>query len=62
MTVTTLAQEEAGVSIAVVHGGITTLQQHSFGKLTVRLSGDNNAIEEFYRTLSTTTQIEEIAR
>ncbi|PZP12605.1 MAG: methionine ABC transporter ATP-binding protein, partial [Brachybacterium faecium] len=35
--------KEAGVSIAVVHGGITTLQQHSFGKLTVRLSGDNNA-------------------
>ena len=54
--------KEAGVSVAVVHGGITTLQQHSFGKLTVRLSGDNNAIEEFYRTLSTTTQIEEIAR
>ena len=54
--------KEAGVSIAVVHGGITTLQQHSFGKRTVRLSGDNNAIEEFYRTLSTTTQIEEIAR
>ena len=54
--------KEAGVSIAVVHGGITTLQQHSFGKLTVRLSGDNNAIEEFYRTLSSTTQIEEIAR
>ena len=54
--------KEAGVSIAVVHGGITTLQQHSFCKLTVRLSGDNNAIEEFYRTLSTTTQIEEIAR
>ena len=54
--------KEAGVSIAVVHGGITTLQQHSFGKLTVRLSGDNNAIEEFYRTLATTTQIEEIAR
>ena len=54
--------KEAGVSIAVGHGGITTLQQHSFGKLTVRLSGDNNAIEEFYRTLSTTTQIEEIAR
>ena len=54
--------KEAGVSIAVVHGGITTLQQHSFGKLTVRLSGDNNAIEEFYRTLATTTQIEEIER
>lgn len=54
--------KDAGVSIAVVHGGITTLQQHSFGKLTVRLSGNDAAIEEFYRGLSATTQIEEIER
>ena len=54
--------KDAGVSIAVVHGGITTLQQHSFGKLTVRLSGDDAAIEKFYRALSATTQIEEIER
>lgn len=54
--------KDAGVSIAVVHGGITTLQQHSFGKLTVRLSGNDAAIEEFYRALSATTQIEEIER
>ena len=54
--------KDAGVSIAVVHGGITTLQQHSFGKLTVRLSGDDAAVEEFYRALSATTQIEEIER
>ncbi|WP_237799341.1 methionine ABC transporter ATP-binding protein [Corynebacterium accolens] len=54
--------KDAGVSIAVVHGGITTLQQHSFGKLTVRLSGDDAAIEEFYRALAATTQIEEIER
>lgn len=54
--------KDAAVSIAVVHGGITTLQQHSFGKLTVRLSGNDAAIEEFYRALSATTQIEEIER
>ncbi|MBK4143474.1 methionine ABC transporter ATP-binding protein [Corynebacterium macginleyi] len=54
--------KDAGVSIAVVHGGITTLQQHSFGKLTVRLSGNDAAIAEFYRALSATTQIEEIER
>ncbi|MGV0417940.1 methionine ABC transporter ATP-binding protein [Corynebacterium segmentosum] len=54
--------KDAGVSIAVVHGGITTLQQHSFGKLTVRLSGNDAAIEEFYRALSAATQIEEIER
>ena len=53
---------EKGVSIAVVHGGITTLQKHSFGKLTVRLNGNAAAIEEFYRTLQRTTEIEEISR
>ncbi|MGP5240913.1 methionine ABC transporter ATP-binding protein [Corynebacterium flavescens] len=54
--------EAAGVSISIVHGGITTLQQHSFGKVTVRLSGSQAAIEEFYATLQRTTDIEEIQR
>ncbi|MDO5031231.1 methionine ABC transporter ATP-binding protein [Corynebacterium sp.] len=53
---------ERGVSIAVVHGGITTLQRHSFGKITVRLNGPDDAIEQFYSTLQTTTDIEEIQR
>lgn len=53
---------ENGVGIAVVHGGITTLQQHSFGKITVRLSGPDQAIEDFRTTLEGTTTIEEIAR
>ncbi|AKK10459.1 methionine ABC transporter ATP-binding protein [Corynebacterium uterequi] len=50
----------AGVGVAIVHGGITTLQNQSFGKVTVRLDGDNAAISEFYRTLSGTTEIEEL--
>ena len=54
--------KEAGVSIAVVHGGITTLQKHSFGKLTVRLNLSLIHISEPTRLGSTTTQIEEIAR
>lgn len=53
---------EAGVTIAIVHGGITTLQRHSFGKVTVRLNGPDAAIEEFYATLARTTDIEEIQR
>lgn len=53
---------EAGVAIAIVHGGITTLQRHSFGKVTVRLTGPDAAIEEFYATLARTTDIEEIQR
>lgn len=51
-----------GLTIDIVHGGITTLQHHCFGKATVRLIGDNNAIDRFYATLSTTTEIEEIVR
>ncbi len=53
---------DAGVSIAIVHGGVTTLQKHSFGKMTVRLNGPQDAIEEFYATLQHTTDIEEIQR
>ena len=51
-----------GVSVDVVHGGVTTLQQQSFGKMTVRLNGDADAIDEFYRSLAATTQIEELNR
>lgn len=52
----------AGVDIGIVHGGITTLQHHSFGKVTVRLNGTDDAINDFYTTLSSTTDIQEIAR
>ncbi len=59
--------ERAGVSVNIVHGGVTTLQSHSFGRLTVRMTapestGDagKRAVENFYRNLSDTTEIEEI--
>lgn len=54
----------AGVSVNIVHGGITTLQDHSFGRLTLRMTASSPeseaAIEEFYQTLNTKTEIEEI--
>ncbi|MDY3126511.1 MAG: methionine ABC transporter ATP-binding protein [Corynebacterium sp.] len=53
---------EAGVAIAIVHGGMTTLQRHSFGKMTVRLTGPDTAIDQFYNTLTHTTEIKEILR
>lgn len=56
------AARRKGVSVQPVHAGITTLQQHSFGKMTVRLNGDDAAINEFLTTLQRTTDIEEIAR
>ncbi|AIT60376.1 methionine ABC transporter ATP-binding protein [Corynebacterium doosanense] len=53
---------EAGVSVNIVHGGVTTLQKQSFGKMTVRLAGDDSAIDEFHRTLTATTEITELTR
>ncbi|WP_192796199.1 MULTISPECIES: methionine ABC transporter ATP-binding protein [Corynebacterium] len=52
---------EADVRVDIVHGGVTTLQGNSFGKVTVRLNGDNAAIDEFYRSLTQTTEIQEIS-
>ncbi|WP_153301055.1 methionine ABC transporter ATP-binding protein [Corynebacterium stationis] len=52
----------AGVNISIVHGGVTTLQKHSFGKMTVRLNGPQAAIQNFYNTLNATTDIQEITR
>lgn len=49
-----------GATIGIVHGGVTTLQRHSFGKVTVRLTGPDAAVENFYNTLQRTTEIKEI--
>ena len=51
-----------GVVVEPVHAGIATLQERSFGKMTVRLNGDNAAINEFVSTLQRNTEIEEITR
>lgn len=51
-----------GATIDIVHGGVTTLQKRSFGRMTVRLSGPDSVIEEFFSTLQRTTTVEEIAR
>ena len=52
------------VSVNIVHGGVTTLQNHSFGRLTVRVTAQDAAgeaaIEKFYADLSQRTDIEEI--
>ena len=54
------AAREAGARISIVHGGVTTLQRHSFGKVTVRLTGDEDAVQGFYDRLRSTTDCEEI--
>lgn len=52
----------AGVNINIVHGGITTLQHHSFGKVTVQLTGPDDAIEKFYQQVAATAEVQEIKR
>ena len=56
------AAREAGASISIVHGAVTTLQRHSFGKVTVRMTGSEAAIEGFYQQLNRSTEIKEIQR
>ncbi|WP_394281600.1 methionine ABC transporter ATP-binding protein [Corynebacterium sp.] len=56
------ALKSEGGSISIVHGGVTTLQQHSFGKMTVRVGGPDAVVEKFYSTLQNTTDIQEIVR
>lgn len=56
------AAREDDVHIDIVHGGVTTLQQRSFGKMTVRLNGPQAAVDKFYSALNRTTDIEEITR
>ncbi|STC69717.1 methionine ABC transporter ATP-binding protein [Corynebacterium pilosum] len=56
------ALKAGGGSISIVHGGVTTLQQHSFGKMTVRVGGPDAVVEKFYSTLQNTTDIQEIVR
>ncbi|GGG75421.1 methionine ABC transporter ATP-binding protein [Corynebacterium pelargi] len=56
------AAKDNGAIIHIVHGGITTLQKHSFGKVTVRLVGPEDVVEQFYQALRRTTNIEEITR
>lgn len=56
------AARARGVVVEPVHAGITTLQERSFGKMTVRLNGDDAAINDFLSTLQRTTEIEEITR
>lgn len=56
------AAREEGLSINIVHGGVTTLQRQSFGKMTVRLAGPDDAVERFRTTLARTTDIQEITR
>ena len=54
----------AGVTVNIVHGGVTTLQNHSFGRLTLRLTAHDaageQAIEEFHSHMQSSTEIEEI--
>ncbi len=51
----------AGVRFEVVHGGISTLQEKSFGSLTVELTGDDDAVQRVATQLAAVTQVKELS-
>lgn len=54
------AARGAGVDISIVHGGVTTLKGHSFGKVTVRLNGPAAAVDTFEQQMRERTTVKEI--
>ncbi len=52
---------EHGVSFQIVHGGMNTTKNASFGLLTLSLEGDEAAVERFMGELRTTGPVEEVA-
>ncbi|MFD9661163.1 methionine ABC transporter ATP-binding protein [Rhodococcus sp. NPDC059968] len=49
-----------GVRFEIVYGGITTLQDRSFGSLTLELVGPDDGVDDVIRRLRTVTDVEEV--
>ncbi|MFF0909227.1 methionine ABC transporter ATP-binding protein [Microbacterium enclense] len=51
-----------GVSFELLYGGISSLQQRSFGSLTIELTGPDEGVDAVISELRTVTRTEEVAR
>ncbi len=51
-----------GVEFELVYGGISSLQEKSFGSLTIELKGADSAVDAVIAELRATTRTEEVAR
>ncbi len=52
----------AGVTFELLYGGISSLQQRSFGSLTVELTGSDESVDAVIAQLRAVTRVEEVAR
>mgnify|MGYP001028945820 CR=1 FL=1 len=50
-----------GVSFRIVFGGVSVLQEQSYGSLTVELTGDDRAVEDTIAELAQTTSVKEVS-
>lgn len=55
------AAAERGVGFRIVFGGVSVLQEQSFGSLTVELTGDPAAVEDAIAELAQTTTVKEVS-
>lgn len=53
---------EFGVRFEIVHGGMNTTKNASFGLLTVSLDGDSGAVDRYVAELKTTSPVQEVAQ
>lgn len=56
------AARDAGVDVQIVHGSVNSVQHHSFGRITVRILGDDAALAQAFDALRTFTDVEELTR
>ena len=60
-TVLSRAAAERGVGFRIVFGGVSVLQEQSFGSLTVELLGDPQAVEDTIARLAEATTVKEVS-
>ena len=53
---------EYGVRFEIVHGGMNTTKNASFGLLTVALNGDADAVERYLDELKSVSPVQEVAQ
>ena len=50
------------MTFELLYGGISSLQQRSFGSLTVELTGPDESVDAVIAQLRAVTRVEEVAR
>ena len=48
------------MTVGFVHGAVNNIQEHSFGRLTVKLTGPEDGVKDVVARLAELTECEEI--